>query len=186
MKSTKEEIKLNKTRREIVAVSVLSCWLIYSFSIQAVNIYEEEFFASSFFSQFSTESFLISMQESSQTITVLSPIFDPEFNFTTGEWLEERKGDGYYQLGDITFRTKFEGEKEWESYSTAAMRLPVEPLKDLKENVLAAADLGNTLPEDVPLEVKRYWEKSDDKLVLRFELKNKSDKNVEIGALGIP
>ena len=62
-------------------------------------------------------------------------------------------------MGDITFRTKFEGEKEWKSYSTAAMRLPIEPLKDLKENVLAAADLGNTLPEDVPLEVKRYWEK---------------------------
>ena len=66
------------------------------------------------------------------------------------------------------------------------MRLPIEPLKDLKENVLAAADLGNALPEDVPLEVKRYWGKSDDKLVLRFELKNKRDKNVEIGALGIP
>lgn len=136
--------------------------------------------------QLSSDQFNITLHGSSQTATMLSPFSDPEFNFTTGEWLEERKGNNYYQLGDITFRTKFDGEKEWKSYSTAAMRLPVEPLRDLKENVLAAADLGNTLPEDVPLEVKRYWEKRDDKLVLRFELKNKRDKNVEIGALGIP
>jgi hypothetical protein len=53
-------------------------------------------------------------------------------------------------------------------------------------NVLAASVLNATLPSDIPLQVKRFWELKDGKLVLRFELLNKTTQTVEIGALGIP
>ena len=51
---------------------------------------------------------------------------------------------------------------------------------------LLAADLAATLPDSIPLRVVRYWEKEGASLVLRFELTNRSDAPVEIGALGIP
>ncbi|WP_291856570.1 DUF5695 domain-containing protein, partial [Marinilabilia sp.] len=57
----------------------------------------------------STPSFYLSVDKSSQTAVELSPIKEPGFNYTTGEWSEVRKGDGYYQLGDINFRVKPEG-----------------------------------------------------------------------------
>jgi len=189
MELTKTESNLNKKRRARVVSCVLLFLLMFLLHIQAVNMCKEAFPMSpipSAFLNFSTDSFHVSIQEFSQTVTALCPLSDPEFNFTTGEWIDERKGDGYYQLGDLTFRTKTADENEWKSYSTAVHRSPVEKLNGLPENVLAAAKLNNTLPQDVPLEATRYWEKNDGKLVLRFELKNIKDKNVEIGALGIP
>uniref|UniRef100_UPI0025BB4BEE DUF5695 domain-containing protein n=1 Tax=Marinilabilia sp. TaxID=2021252 RepID=UPI0025BB4BEE len=81
---------------------------------------------------------------------------------------------------------KPEGTVDWTSYSTAAQRGMVEELKNDDKGVLAAAKLDGTLPEDVPVEVLRFWEKENGKLILRFELLNKLDKDLEIGALGIP
>ena len=51
---------------------------------------------------------------------------------------------------------------------------------------LAAADLGPTLPENCPLQIVRKWSVAKGKLVLSFEIKNQSQQEVEIGALGMP
>src|SRR5690606_22184970 len=53
-------------------------------------------------------------------------------------------------------------------------------------NILAAADLANTLPKEIPVAVKRYWELDRERLVLRFEITNTQDVPVELGALGLP
>jgi hypothetical protein len=134
----------------------------------------------------STSSFNLSVSQSTQTALELSPVVEPEFNYTTGEWSELRKGDGYYQLGDVNFRVRQVGAVDWISYSTASQRGAVEELGNDDLGVLAAARLDGTLPVDVPLEVLRFWENKEDKLVLRFEFRNTRDENIEIGALGIP
>lgn len=136
--------------------------------------------------ELSTTAFTLSLNKSSQTAKILSPASDPEFNYTTGEWSNVRKGDGYYELGDVNFRVKTSEDEKWTSYSTATRRKSVKALSGSGDGVLAAASLNSTLPDDLPLRVTRYWENKDGKLVLRFELINESDKNVEIGALGIP
>jgi hypothetical protein len=99
--------------------------------------------------------------------------------------LIERSQNGYFHLGDITLRLRAGHSGEWRNYSTATSRVPVTTLP-ASSGVLAAADLGPTLPSDVPLEILRTWAVQDGKLVLRFSLKNRSSEPVEIGALGFP
>src|SRR5690606_18650961 len=101
------------------------------------------------------------------------------------ERLEARAKDGLYHLGDLNFRVRSDGDTAWRSFSTAAKRAPVAPLA-ASGYILAAADLAPTLPADVPLAVKRYWQSVDGHLVLRFELANNTAAPLEIGALGIP
>ncbi len=132
-----------------------------------------------------TPDFTLSLVRSSQTVAALKPKGANGFDFTPGDLLIERSKDGYFHLGDITFRLRTAGGSEWKNYSTAAVRAPVIPLSTSKQ-VLAAADLTPTLPSDFPLLLIRTWGLANGKLVLRFELKNKTAKTVEIGALGIP
>lgn len=154
------------------------------FDINAIAL--EDSISSSNLLGYSTSNFNLSLDQSSQTAIVLSPASDHEFNYTTGEWSDVRHGDGYYQLGDITFRVREQGQHDWTGYSTAAKRNPVEMLENRGAGVLSAANLSNTLPEDVPLAITRYWEEIDGGLLLRFELKNITTESIEIGALGIP
>ena len=88
-------------------------------------------------------------------------------------------------LGDLTLRLRWDGSDGWRHYSTAAARQPVQPLPT-QPPALAAADLAPTLPPDLPLRVRRYWESTGGHLALRFELHNPGTATVEIGALGIP
>jgi hypothetical protein len=64
--------------------------------------------------------------------------------------------------------------------------MPVEvPISSGK--VLASADLSPTLPEDCPLTITRSWLTDDSgRLVLHFDIKNKSNVPVTIGGLGFP
>ncbi len=121
---------------------------------------------------------------SSQTVAALKPS-GVDFDFTPGDWLERRDGNGFFHLGDVNLRWRANGLGEWQEASTASARAPVEALS-VSAPVLAAADLAATLPPDLPFQVKRYWELSDGNLVLRFELHNAGELPVEIGALGIP
>ena len=52
--------------------------------------------------------------------------------------------------------------------------------------MLAAADLAPTLPADCPVQITRSWVVENGRLVLRYELKNKTSQSLQIGALGIP
>lgn len=137
------------------------------------------------FSTYNAGAFNLKLVNSSQTVAGLQPKMVKDFDFVPSDSLKVRSSDGLYHLGDINLKLRYIGEETWKSYSTAAKRSPVKNIQTGK-NILAAADLAATLPADIPFEVKRIWEMLNGKLVLRFELKNKTDKNVEIGALGIP
>lgn len=126
---------------------------------------------------------VVDLVPASQTVASLRSSADDGFDFTPGDWLARRSGDGYFHLGDITLRVRTGGA--WRHLSTAFRRQPVTPLT-ADGPVLAAADLAPTLPDDMPIAVRRYWEVKDDALALRFEIENTTNTPVEIGALGIP
>jgi hypothetical protein len=136
--------------------------------------------------EFNTSTLHLELLKSSQTVSVMRTTDNEKFDFTPHDILGKRDKDGYYHLGDLNFRLKTGNSNTWESFSTAAHRLPVKALVSKNSNNLAVADLSNTLPLTLPLKVIRHWEKDGNGLVLRFELKNTSTQSVEIGALGIP
>ena len=132
-----------------------------------------------------TPAFSLRLVRSSQTVAALKPKGAGDFDFTPGDLLVERSRDGYYHLGDIDLRLRQGSSGEWKSYSTALARKPVMALPSMS-SILAAADLGPTLPADIPLQITRTWALPEGKLALRFTLKNKTAESVQIGALGIP
>ena len=134
---------------------------------------------------FKTTDFDLVLVRSSETVAALKPNSALDFDFTPGDLLVERSQDGYFHLGDITLRLRTSDSGDWQNYSTAKKRAPVIALS-ASGTTLAAADLSPTLPADIPLQIVRTWTNEDGKLVLRFKLKNRSDKSVQIGALGIP
>lgn len=136
------------------------------------------------FQKFNTPQFQLKLVRASQTVAALRPHEDPRFDFTPGDRLEIRDKDGLYHLGDINLRLRIQ-DGAWKQYSTAAKRAPVAALAPTA-NILAGADLSNTLAPDIPLSIKRFYEVEQEQLVLRFEISNKVSSTVEIGALGIP
>lgn len=134
---------------------------------------------------FDTPDFSLSLVRSSQTVAALKPKAVQDFDFTPGDLLVERSQNGYFHLGDLTLRLRAGKSVEWKNFSTSQHRSPVRALETSK-GTLAAADLTPTLPPDFPLEIRRSWELESGQLVLRFVLKNKSQEDIAIGALGIP
>ncbi|QNL50767.1 hypothetical protein H8S90_04000 [Olivibacter sp. SDN3] len=134
---------------------------------------------------FLTTAFELKLVKESQTVAALHLRQDHGFDFTPGDRLAIREGDSLYHLGDINLRLRPVGNAEWQKFSTASQRKPIKILS-ASGNTLAAADLSNTLNATMPLQITRYWENIDGKLVLRFELQNRSEEIIEIGALGIP
>jgi len=134
---------------------------------------------------YETPEFTLSLVLSSQTVAALKPKGADGFDFTPGDLLVSRSQNGYFHLGDLTLRLRAEGSSDWANYSTAASRVPVHVLPS-SGNVLASSDLAPTLPADIPLQITRTWAVENGKLTLHFLIKNKSDKPVQIGALGIP
>lgn len=132
-----------------------------------------------------TPDFNLKLVKASQTVAALQPRGANGFDFTPADQLSKRAGNYYFQLGDLTLRLREGNAGEWQGYSTAANRKPVVALS-VSGDTLAAADLTPTLPLDCPLQVTRSWSLDNGKLVLQFELKNKSGQLVQIGSLGIP
>lgn len=137
------------------------------------------------FLDFDTPAFSLKLVRSSQTVAALKPKGAADFDFTPGDRLAQRSQDGYYHLGDLDLRLRQAGTAEWKGYSTALQRKPVTPLTT-SSGVLAAADLGPTLSDDIPLKITRSWELREGALMLRFTLENRTKQSVEVGALGIP
>ncbi|MEM0576831.1 DUF5695 domain-containing protein [Flavobacterium polysaccharolyticum] len=176
--------------KKIKVLALTICCLIASDNLQAQEYWDKIKAKKSTletdqgFLNLNTKSFELKLLKSSQTVAALSPVSDKTFDFTPGERLSVRDKDGLYQLGDINLRIKT-ADGSWKSYSTAAKRASVSALS-ASGNVLAAADLSNTLPTDIPVTIKRFYEQKDGNLILRFEITNKSDKAQELGALGVP
>jgi hypothetical protein len=134
---------------------------------------------------FETDNFRLGVLNSTQTVAFLKTNDAESFDFTPGDRLAERSSNRFYHLGDLNIGLR-SGGGDWEYYSTARKRSDVEAVETGKPGVLSAANLARTLPDSIPLEVIRYWEKDGDNIVLRFTLANRSEAPVEIGALGIP
>jgi len=135
--------------------------------------------------ELSTPDFTLSLVRSSQTVAGLKPKGAGEFDFTPADRLIERSQNGFYHLGDINLRVRAGDTGEWKNYSTSVARAPVTALPTSGQ-ILAVADLSPTLPADCPVQITRSWALDGGRLVLRFELRNKTAASVRIGALGIP
>src|SRR6185503_2739662 len=131
-----------------------------------------------------TPDFNLRLATASQTVAALEPKTTPGFDFTPADRLTQRAADRYHHLGDLILRARV-GSAPWRSYDTADARKPVDPLPVVGP-AIAKADLAPTLPSDIPLQITRSWIVENGRLVLRFELKNKTAQPVQIGALGIP
>ncbi len=134
---------------------------------------------------FSTPDFTFKILKSSQTVAALQPNGSGGFDFTPADRLQNRTADRFNALGDLTFRVRAESFGAWQDYATSAARQPVNAMPSAAP-VLAAADLAPTLPPNCPLAITRKWLIDNNRLVLRFEIKNRTSAPLEIGALGIP
>jgi len=176
--------------KKIQFLALMICCFIISNNLQAQEYWDKIKAKKSTleidkgFINLTTKAFEIKLVKASQTVAALSPIADKNFDFTPGDRLAIRDKDGLYHLGDINLRVKA-ADGSWKSYSTAAKRSTVMPL-ETSGNVLAAADLSNTLPQDIPVNIKRFYEEKKGNLIMRFEITNKSNTALEIGALGVP
>jgi hypothetical protein len=132
-----------------------------------------------------TPDFNLKLVKDSQTLAALLPKNANGFDFTPADQLQARQANRFYHIGDLTFRLRTNNADGWANYSTAAARQPVAALP-VSAPALASADLSATLPDACPLQIIRTWAVEKDRLVLRFDVKNKLDVPVEIGALGIP
>lgn len=132
-----------------------------------------------------TPDFTLRLDKASQTAAALEPKQTPGFDFTPADRLAQRAANRYHHLGDLIVRARVGSSGPWQKYDTAESRSPVGVLNSISPT-LAAADLSPTLPADMPLQITRSWLVDNGRLVLRFELKNKSNQPVQLGALGIP
>jgi hypothetical protein len=132
-----------------------------------------------------TPDFRLRLVKASQTVAALEPKSAPGFDFTPADRLAQRAANRYHHLGDLIFRARVGSNGPWQKYDTAESRAPVESLPTTGPT-LAAANLSATLPSDVPLQITRSWIVDKGKLILSFELRNKTTQPVQLGALGLP
>jgi hypothetical protein len=130
--------------------------------------------------QFETTDFKLKLDSASQVLVSLQPKNGNGFDFAPADRFDKRSANGFHHLGDLTLRIRT--SDGWKDYDTATDRKPVQALP-VSGQTLAAADLS---PPDIPLQITRAWINDNGRLALRFEIKNKSNAPVQIGALGIP
>ena len=134
---------------------------------------------------FDTPDFLLSLQQTSQTLVSLAPKAAKDgFDFAPSNRFTQRLGDGAYRVGDLDLRLRAVGATDWSDYSTAFKRAKVKPLQ--MKGTLAAADITSSLGAGFPLKVTRTWSVIGGKLVLRYTLTNPGKTAIEIGGLGLP
>ena len=129
-----------------------------------------------------TADFRLRLDKASQTVASLEPKSTPGFDVTPSDRLAQRAADRYHHLGDLILRARVGSSGPWQKYDTAESRKPVESMP-ASGPTLSAANLSPTLPSDIPLQITRSWIVDKGRLVLRFELKNKTNQPVQLGAL---
>ncbi|MFT3746569.1 MAG: DUF5695 domain-containing protein [Pyrinomonadaceae bacterium] len=134
-------------------------------------------------SDHTTPEFNLRLVKRSQTLAALEPKGANGFDFTPADRMTTRASDGFHHFGDIKFSLKIDGQ--WRAFDTASKRQAILALAAQSPDI-ARADLSPSLPADCPVQVIRTWTVRDGKLVLHFELINKTDQPIEIGELGIP
>jgi hypothetical protein len=135
--------------------------------------------------EFKVGDFMLKIVDESQTAAALRPHSELAFDFVPSELLEIRSRDSLYHLGDINLMIRKKSDKDWSKFSSAKNRKSVTPLPKSDE-YLSGASLNATLGENLPIQVSRYWEEKEGGLILRFDLVNNSDVDIEVGYLGLP
>ena len=134
---------------------------------------------------FETAEFCVSLTKASQTVAALKPKSVTNFDFTPADLVSSRSAAGYFHLGDITLRWRQGTSGEWQNTTTSSNRTQV-TTQTVSGDVKAAADLAPALPSTIPLSITRTWLTEGGRLVMRFDIKNKSTSSVQVGALGLP
>ena len=129
--------------------------------------------------------FTIRIDPTFQILNSLQPKNGSGFDFAPVDHFSRRAVSGFHHLGDLILRVRTASSESWKDYDTATDRKPVKHLL-VSGPTLAAADLAQTLPPDIPLQIVRTWSIGKDRVVLRFEIRNKTTTPVQIGGLGIP
>ena len=184
MKRAAKRHKRDKRLREVFCVFCAFLWLTAG-SAQTPPALPSTLGLDHGYLDLETPDFKLRLVKASQTVAALEPKSTSGFDFTPGDRLSHRQADRYHHLGDLILRARVGGSGQWRTYDTAESRKPVEPLP-APGPTLAKANLFPTLPADIPLEITRSWIVDNGRLVLRFELRNKSSQPVQLGALGIP
>ncbi|HEV2473990.1 MAG TPA: DUF5695 domain-containing protein, partial [Chthonomonadales bacterium] len=126
-----------------------------------------------------SSAFTLDVSSSTQQALSLRPI-GSRFDFLPADRLNRRAFDGFYQLGDIEFGARVPGGA-WRFYNTADRHVPV---KGQVSSSSISAGLNAELAADCPLEARRSWRVAHGDLVMRFQLRNRTHGNVELGAFG--
>ncbi|KAK2028026.1 hypothetical protein LX32DRAFT_721074 [Colletotrichum zoysiae] len=120
----------------------------------------------------------------SQTLASLRP--SSGFDFLPFDFLSNLSINSAHHLGDVTFRFRATGSRDWTGIDSAANRSAVTALDDLAPGVIAGADLAPTLPSGLPLKVTREWLAQGEGLAVRINLTNNANTTIELGSLGLP
>ena len=183
MKTPHAKTQRHKVRHKEICLVLLGVFLCAFASLRETSTSasnEDQSFVG-----FETPDFKLRLSKSSQTVASLEPRNTPGFDFTPGDRLEQRSARGYHHLGDLTLRARTGNTGPWQKYDTADSDQTVESLP-ASGSTLAAANLSPRLQADIPLQITRSWLVENGRLVLRFDLKNKTTQPVQLGALGIP
>lgn len=135
----------------------------------------------------STQNFDLKLVRDAQVLASLNASGET-FDFLPSDYLPYRAGNGQYHWGDVTFRYRTVGSTSWIDGDSAATREPVTSLPAaINESVLAASNLGPTLPSDTSaLNITRNWLDADGDLALSFIITNVGNRSIELGGLGFP
>ncbi|MFD2035028.1 DUF5695 domain-containing protein [Belliella marina] len=129
--------------------------------------------------------FKLGLVNSSQTVASLNPKLDLEFDFVPSELLDIRSRDSLYHLGDVNLMFRTGDNSSWKHYSSAHKRESARQVGKVTSKK-ATSLVSEKLQQSDQLSVLRTWKLEKDALVLSFEIKNESNKPIEIGYLGIP
>jgi hypothetical protein len=110
----------------------------------------------------------------------LVPVGGKGFDFLPFDWLARRQANGFVHLGDLSLRVREAGAGPWRNLDTFRSRKPVRRIASSHEGI--EDDLSAALGPD--LEVRRTWTTVGGRLQLRFRLRNRAKRPLEIGGLG--
>ncbi|CAI7600922.1 unnamed protein product [Penicillium discolor] len=147
----------------------------------AVQAYDDALGLSNGYTSVSTANFDIKLVKDSQVLASLKPAGE-SFDFLSFDDIAYRAANGQYHNGDISYRYRLSGSTRWIAGDSSKAR---KPLKPVKSDALAAAEMTQTLPAS-PINILRKWIDIDGDLGLAFTLTNKANQTLEIGSLGFP
>ena len=134
--------------------------------------------------------FIVSLSNYNQTIQKLSPSDNPNFDFTTSKEFDNRKIEGMNYLGDINLQWKNMADTSWYNYSSAKHRLGNKIIKSSDNKIFSQSTINLPDAAASTFQIKRSWERNNvggkDGFVLKFTVKNISNRSIEIGGLGFP